>query len=260
MNLFATFRNFLRIQKRSSNFFVRKSVSALYKTFRFTSALKIFFTYDIFRMFALFKSIQGGRLHQTTALTRMDRYPVIFNACQSYLGERKDLNILSFGCSTGEEVVTLRSYFPSARIVGSEINPKSLNICHARKVDKRIVFIDSNPDHILHEAPFDAIFCMAVLQRTPDLVKREGIQNLDQIYPFSKFEAQLEELDALLKENGIMVVHNTQYQFLDTSIASKYIPLVGSPESVCTGFRFDRNANLIQGYCMSFSIFIKTRK
>jgi chemotaxis methyl-accepting protein methylase len=68
-------------------------------------------------------------LHQTTALTAMDRYPRIFSACRDFFGDRQDLKILSFGCSTGEEVLTLRRYFPSAFITGAEINRRSLASC-----------------------------------------------------------------------------------------------------------------------------------
>ena len=35
---------------------------------------------------------------------------------------------------------------------------------------------------------FDLIFCMAVLQRTPDKITRQGVKSLKKIYPFEKFE------------------------------------------------------------------------
>ena len=50
-------------------------------------------------------------LHQTAALTRMDRYPEIFSICRDYFAAARDLRILSYGCATGEEVMTLRRYF-----------------------------------------------------------------------------------------------------------------------------------------------------
>lgn len=47
----------------------------------------------------------------------MDRYP----ACKNYFNGKQDLKILSYGCSTGEEVLTLRRYFPTAQIIGTDI-------------------------------------------------------------------------------------------------------------------------------------------
>ncbi len=108
----------------------------------------------------------------------MDRYPRIFAACRDYFGGAPDLRILSYGCATGEEVLTLRRYFPAATIVGAEINEYCLAVARRHAVDDRIAFIESDSAAIRSRAPFDAIFCMAVLQRTPTLVAGRGIQDL----------------------------------------------------------------------------------
>jgi len=47
--------------------------------------------------------------------TQPDRYPVIFKFVQRQLGADSDVNILSFGCATGEEVFSLRSIFRAPR-------------------------------------------------------------------------------------------------------------------------------------------------
>lgn len=57
-------------------------------------------------------------LQQSTVLTKMNRYPEIFSVCRGYFKGRPDLRILSYGCATGEEVLSLRGAFPSAFIVG----------------------------------------------------------------------------------------------------------------------------------------------
>ena len=51
---------------------------------------------------------------------------------------RQDIKILSYGCSTGEEVLTLRNYFPNAHIIGAEINKHSLAKCRQLPVDEKI--------------------------------------------------------------------------------------------------------------------------
>src|SRR5690348_1435173 len=55
--------------------------------------------------------------------TQPDRYPVIFKFVQARLGAETPAAILSFGCATGEEVFSLRRYFPRATIKGIDINP-----------------------------------------------------------------------------------------------------------------------------------------
>ena len=67
--------------------------------------------------------------HQIPNKTSLDRYPEIFAAAVAAVPEAR--RILSFGCSTGEECVTLASYFPGALIVGTDINP--LNLLKAMK-------------------------------------------------------------------------------------------------------------------------------
>ena len=51
--------------------------------------------------------------HQLVDWTAPNRYPEIFAAAAA--AARR---ILSFGCSTGEECVSLAEYFPKAEIIG----------------------------------------------------------------------------------------------------------------------------------------------
>jgi hypothetical protein len=43
-----------------------------------------------------------------------NRYPGIFEFAQAELGAASAIRILSYGCSTGDEVFSLRRYFPRA--------------------------------------------------------------------------------------------------------------------------------------------------
>jgi SAM-dependent methyltransferase len=169
------------------------------------------------------------RVHQTTPLTWSNRYPLHFARAAAFLGN-KPVRVLSFGCSTGEEVITLRQYLPAARIVGAEVNPASLAVCRRRPVDDRITFVRSTPVRVRRAGPYDAIFCMAVLQRKPHLVEAEGLQSIRHIYPFAQFDRQLRDLDAVLRPGGLMVVHHAQYRLSDSSIAHSYCAL---PEGPC---------------------------
>lgn len=211
-----------------------------------------------FRSILFLQLLNSKNVHQTTSLTYMDRYPTIFSACRDYFGGKQDLRILSYGCSTGEEVLTLRQYFPTAHIVGTDINKSSLAKCRNLPVDEKITFVYSTPSEIKKHGHFDIIFCMAVLQRKPHYIAEKGISNLKKIYPFEKFERQIIELDELINPQGLLVVHFTQYSLWDTIVASKYQALGDYNQNDYLSPVFDKNSNLVKNPPSQNSIFIKS--
>ena len=209
-SLIALKRQFHRLQA-SSNPAARniyKGITILYSAINGTFC---FLTDSSYRAVLFMQLFNSKNVHQTTPLTGMNRYPEIFSACQNYLKNKKNLKILSFGCSTGEEVLTLRQYFPDAEIVGVEINKRSLKICQKHAVDKRVRFLYSTEKNIRRYGPYDAIFCMAVLQRRPHDIAAKGIENLSKIYPFEKFEQQINQLDDHLNNEGLLILHMSPY-------------------------------------------------
>lgn len=233
----APIRRLLRAHRRSPNPALRSAVAAVdvaHRVARFAVNAE-------YRSIVLTTLVARDQLHQTTALTWPDRYPGIFSACRQYFGGARQLSLLSFGCSTGEEVLTLRRYFPDATITGAEINRRSLDVCRSRASDAKMTFVYPDPDAIARYAPFDAIFCMAVLQRTPHAVQANGTTNLSGIYPFEKFDRQLSEFDAWLRPAGLLVIHHTQYRVADASVAWRYTPLCSEGQEEDRSTLFDRN-------------------
>ncbi len=197
---------------------------ALKKSIR---AVKLLFRDGNYRSIVFMKIFHSKDVHQTASYTSMNRYPDIFSACRGYFAEKNgtDLNILSYGCSTGEEVLSLRHYFPQARLVGAEINKRNLEICRSLPVDENISFIYSSDPEIRKHGPYDAIFCMAVLQRKPHYIAEKGIRDLSDIYPFDKFEQQVIKLNQSVKPGGLLIIHIAQYSLDDTVVGTKYEPV-----------------------------------
>ena len=180
------------------------------------------------------------RLHQTTPLTGINRYPTIFSEASRQLRKLPRPRLLSFGCSTGEELLSLRLHFHNALIYGFEINTASLAIARSKPLDQATKVLRSSPRAMMRHAPYDAVFCMAVLQRTPHLIISNQINDVSRIYPFAKFDHQLALLDQLLSPGGLFVIEHTFYDLLDTQIAPHYQP-VHFKHSQPPYPRFDKN-------------------
>ena len=73
-------------------------------------------------------------LYQPYGTTSADRYPDIFLAVRKLLEGDASVRILLFGCATGEEVFSLRRYFPEANIAGLDINPLNIAVCRFRRL------------------------------------------------------------------------------------------------------------------------------
>ena len=253
---FSNLKKRLKAKENSSNPIVRFIIKTLRKISDILRKTKRFLTNKEYRSVVCMQIFHPKDVHQTTQLTCLNRYPEIFAACRQYFQGigKSNIRILSFGCCTGEEVVTLREYFPEAEIVGAEINKYSLDICRKRKLDEKITFIESSHKNITAHGPYDAVFCMAVLQRTPHVIEKKNITDLSKIYPFEKFEKQIDELDSYIKKDGLLIVHITQYDLGDADIASKY-EAYGNYGYSCG--LFDKNNKLVAIDEKRNSIFVK---
>jgi hypothetical protein len=260
LQIMRTSKQTLKGHRYSQNPIIRLGVSSLYALRNAAkTAIRVCVNKEIRSIFLL-QLLNSKKVHQTTSLTFMNRYPTIFSACRDYFEGKQDLKILSYGCSTGEEVLTLREYFPTANIIGAEINKCSIAMCSKLPVDDKITFVYSTLSEIQQHGHFDAIFCMAVLQRTPHYIAAKGISSLKKIYPFEKFERQIIELDELINPQGLLVLHFTQYSLLDTTVASKYEALGNYNQDGYISPLFNKNSNLVKDPAPQNTIFIKLRK
>lgn len=169
------------------------------------------------------KRDKPDNLFQPYNTTQHDRYPGIFTFVCGQLSDIVAPHLLSYGCSTGEEVFTLREYFSCAEIVGIDINPYNVAVCRKRLIrsgDAHIRFELAGSPRAEPESFYDAIFCMAVF-RHGEL----GASNADycsHLIRFADFEQTVTDLCRCLKPGGYIVIRHSNFRFSDTAIASEF--------------------------------------
>jgi 2-polyprenyl-3-methyl-5-hydroxy-6-metoxy-1,4-benzoquinol methylase len=152
--------------------------------------------------------------------TSPNRYPAIFRCVQTALGADNEIRILSFGCSTGDEVFSLRHYFPRASIKGIDINPANIAVCKQRNNDAAIEFQTANSTSMEPTGGYDAIFCMAVLRHGG--LAEPGIARCDHLLRFDDFAKTIAEFDRCLKPGGVLAIRHSNFRFADTPTSRNY--------------------------------------
>lgn len=164
------------------------------------------------------KRDEANRLFQPYPTTAEERYPPLFDRLAACLSDLSEPRILSFGCSTGEEVRALRRRLPNARIVGIDLNRRA--IARARAADPGAL-----SEYRCDGAPrdgerFDAVLAMAVF-RHGDLEYHRP-DSCAKILPFARFATGLAMLDRALEPGGWLALYNQQFRLADTPLAAHY--------------------------------------
>jgi SAM-dependent methyltransferase len=187
--------------------------------------------------------------YQTYSYTRPDRYPWLFEFVASQLGTQRPLSILSFGCSRGDEVFSLRRYFPTATLKGIDVNPGNIARCLARvRAEKpaNMTFATAASTEGEPSGSHDAIFCLAVLV-SGDLTT-SGAQRCDPVFHFERFDRQVADFARCLRPGGLLVLHTTNFRFCDTAVAHDFdVVLEADPEHLAPDVLFDRDNRLMPG-------------
>lgn len=182
------------------------------------------------RRYAWLQLTSREPLFQDHGTTSANRYPQLFEFVRVALSGTAVPQLLSFGCSTGEEVTSLRGYFPGAMITGLDIHPGHIAICRARlgdRPDARVRFRVAGSTAAEADAAYDAIFCLAVLRRG-DLARHAGDQ-CDHLLRFEDFEAQLEDFARCLRPGGLLVLRHANFRLRDARAARWFEPVLRMP-------------------------------
>jgi SAM-dependent methyltransferase len=159
-----------------------------------------------------------------------DRYPEIFAFVQSELDAHSDLKILSFGCATGEEVFSLRQYFPTATIKGIDINPGNIAAARRRlrrERDPRISFEVASSVAMEPVGAYDAIFCMAVLRHGS--LGLPGVTRCDHLVRFEDFAKTIAQLGRCLRARGLLIVRHSNFRLDDTAASAAFETILRKP-------------------------------
>ena len=148
------------------------------------------------------------RLFQDSSCTELNRYPEIFARTKELVPVGR---VLSFGCSTGEEVRSLKKINPEWEVHGVERDPESLREAIAEDPEGTY----ASDVSLLPCSSYDLVFCMSVLCRWPPVEP-------EPFFPFEDFEEAIALLDSVVAPGGLLVLWNAQYDFRECAAASAY--------------------------------------
>ena len=192
---------------------------------------------------------------QTASTTFMNRHPDIFEFLKEKYKE-KDVRILSFGCSTGEECFSIRKYLPKAHIIGVDINPQSIKTAKENPLkDSKMEFIKLNPSELIQIDKCDIILALSVLCKNPEA---QELKDIKSIYPFSRYDLIIKQLDKILKKDGTIIIRSSNFRFRDSSVFNKYEVISYEKQRVPKYFpKFDSKNKRIENFLEKEEFFLK---
>jgi SAM-dependent methyltransferase len=185
-----------------------------------------------FRSVMLLRWQSPPNLFQPFAETSEDRYPEIFRFARDTIGDEPERMILSFGCSTGEEVLTLRKYFPHTYIKGLDINRRNVAAAQAKLGQMRLTGIEfglASSTGLEPAGRYDAIFAMSVF-RHGGLGENGRDGRCDHLIRFADFEAAAMDLARALRPGGLLFIANSNFRFNDAAASADFEVVLTSTE------------------------------
>jgi SAM-dependent methyltransferase len=190
----------------------------------------------------------AGRF-QVHSHTLPDRYPWLFEFAKSHIGDEPRTSLWSFGCSRGDEVFSLRKYFPRAEIKGVDIDPQNIKQCLKRcrsEPAREVTFAVASSTENEPAMTFDAIFCLAVL--CDGNLTATGAVRCDPHVRFEDFERIVTDFERCLKPGGLLFLHTANFRLSDTAVAPRFdVVLEAKPDQLAPDLVFGRDNRLLKG-------------
>ena len=144
---------------------------------------------------------------QTNSGTFYGRYFTETQVLRRYFPADADLKILSFGCSTGEELKLLSRLFPNAKLYGCDHDWTCLVASRALMGAAATVF-DSTSEMVTRFGPFDIVVCNSVLL-SPTVLGPKGMIGL---MP-ERWLQMVTLLDSVIAPSGVLQLINSNFPF-----------------------------------------------
>jgi SAM-dependent methyltransferase len=201
----------------------RPWLRAIARGLRTAGAARRFLFHPQIRSEQITRALHRDQHLQGATYTEADRYPELFAACRTHLANVAAPTILSFGCATGQEVFSLADYLPRATITGVDINRWCLRQCVRANRNPKLKFLHAADRRFVADPPFDAIFAMAVFQRTEHRTERPDV--ITGGFTFARFAEEIARLDLRLKPGGLLFIGESDFRFVDTATALHYVAM-----------------------------------
>lgn len=162
-------------------------------------------------------------LFQPYGTTREERYPELFQSIRQELIDTPGTRLLSFGCSTGEEVFSLARHFRHAHIRGIDIDSGRIGECLARRRreggEPRLSFACAADVALEATASYDLVLAMAVFRHG---ALAAGPADCSAWIRFADFERVLVDLARVLRPGGLLVIRHANFRLGDTGAADLF--------------------------------------
>ncbi|WP_209720571.1 methyltransferase [Marmoricola sp. OAE513] len=171
---------------------------------------------------AIARIVRPTNLFQPYTTTSPDRYPDEFEQVRTTLVVAEP-RILSFGCSSGDELLTLRLYFPTSRIDGIDANPLAIRTARKRiaaaGLTDRITATKGTDASAVPPASYDAVLALAVFRHGG---LSDSPPRCDHLIRFADFERTVSDLGAAVKPGGVFVIRHANFRFTDCAVAAGF--------------------------------------
>lgn len=169
-------------------------------------------------------------LFQPFAETSLERYPEIFDTVAGELRTPAP-RLLSFGCSSGEELVSLWRRWPEAEVRGVDINGHSVRaarrLLRTAGAPARVSVVRGGDVGSEEPGSFDAVFALAVFRHGH---LNHAPASCAPLLRFADFDRAISELAALVRPSGVLAIGHANFRFGDTAAATGFHRLPMPPE------------------------------